>query len=165
MNGASPLDWRDKRYNQMSSQEASFAIWNVTRLDDHLKKIYTSFSETIIKTLILLDLGGIAAVLMYFRWGMNVDAKTLFIIALTLFCLGLGLIVFSVAASYMNIFMNMQRYQDDVKKFLSFDLSFADIRQFEITSEKERLSMRFALLSAICTYFALAAGLIAYFAA
>ncbi len=150
------------KIKSMSPETRKFALEHgIIREGDNLRARFFESFEWLIKTLILVNSGGIVTILAHID---NMPVVTLeFDLSLFFFCLGLSFLLFLIIYVYFHFEKQLRQFGEDAFHFQAGTLDFDEIDVFK-KKEKQSWVFNFSLMSstivfilglllAICAYF------------
>ncbi|VEB35519.1 hypothetical protein [Legionella cherrii] len=148
------------QYDNLNSTQRNQILYLVFRQEENLKSLYLGSVERSLKTLFLLNAGGVVTVLAYIK-KTNYCAKTLLYITLIIFLLGLLSALLVTFLDFKNSYDSYMQYQNNLKEYFSNKIVYQKVNEF--TGTDIRHIIRIGYFSALCIPAGLLFGLIGYF--
>lgn len=126
--------WVNKKINEMEPSQRDIAVGNIIREEVDIFQVYMGCAERLIKSLFLLNSGGVVTLLAYLHdklSSVDVDNQVWCLsISLRLFILGLMSAFFLVVADYFFLGKRLFNYMKQSREFLDDKISFSKINRF-----------------------------------
>jgi hypothetical protein len=156
------MDWQKITYTEMKPDEKFCATSNIIRAQQDLNTIYFSCSERAIKSLFLINGGGIIAVLAYTH---DKTSNIFVTISLIIFLMGLILVLILVKNDFFYILQKAKNFNVDINEFLLGSKSFSKITHFHSTEAGDKNVQSTICLGKIsywCTIIGIVSGILGY---
>lgn len=147
-------------YQDLTKEEQTQLSFALNRQFENLKNLYLESVERSIKTLFLLNAGGVVTVLAYLFKLSHSCSKSLLILSLIAFIIGLLLALLVVVLDFRNADSSFTYYSSNMDKYFVSTISYQELNQFKLINKKYIVNLGY--VSGVCIPFGVLFGLIGY---
>lgn len=128
--------WKMKKINDMELAEREVAVSNILRYEEVQRGIYLGCAERIVKSLFMVNSGGVVAVLTYLHPPNNMaPIKELSLLSsLKFFLVGLLCAFILVACDYLVVSYRISNFNKQCAQFFNNSSIFSNIKAFQSSS-------------------------------
>ncbi|MFA6038080.1 MAG: hypothetical protein WC748_08195 [Legionellales bacterium] len=152
-----------EKISEIDQPTREHAMDNITRHIEHVRDMYSSSVERVIKVLLLLSSGGVVTVLAYISSTSKISGLFCLTGSLIMFLCGLVMVTFLVGYDCDVLHKHLMRFVRDHNDFINNKISFDQIEHFSSLREGGSYLPRLGLISFIFIVLGIVLGLCGYF--
>jgi membrane-associated protease RseP (regulator of RpoE activity) len=149
------------KYNQLTPEQQNGIFFLIFKQEENLKNLYLATVERGIKSLFLVNAGGVVTILAYIFKHTNGCSKYLLFISLLSFLLGLMSALLVVFLDFKSMYAAYTNYCSKLKEYLINTITYGQLNDLEMIKVDHIIWIGY--LSLACIPFGVLFGLIGYF--
>lgn len=154
-------DIPDFKYNDLDPEQKNGIFFLIFKQEENLKNLYLASVERSIKSLFLVNAGGVVTILAYIFNQNNRCAKSLLFLSLLSFLIGLMSALLVVFLDFKSMYSAYTNYCLKLKKFISNAITYNQLNDLNIM--RVDYIVWIGYLSSACIPLGILFGLIGYF--
>lgn len=149
------------KYNDLNPEQKNGIFFLIFKQEENLKNLYLASVERGIKSLFLVNAGGVVTILAYIFKQNNSSAKSLLFLSLLSFLIGLMSALLVVFLDFKSMYSAYNNYCFKLKQFMSSEITYNQLNELKMM--RTDYIVWIGYLSLACIPLGVLFGLIGYF--